>query len=110
MAKTKLEINYEGKDYCLEYTLEVVKDLERRGLVQPGKIDSQVTTFAEELFCGAFECNHKDTKRKLRQKIWRELAEENEDGEGIVEVLQDMYSEALESVKPQGNVSWKKTN
>jgi hypothetical protein len=110
MAKTKLELTYKGVDYCLEFTAETIKELERTGKVKFGKLDDQALTVTEELFYGTFDANHKDVKRKLRQEIYHELAEQDEDGEELAKVLAEMVDEAIDSLKPSGNVSWKKTH
>lgn len=111
MSKTTIEFEYNGKEYTLEYTAETLKRLEKTGF-SFGNLADHLLTAPEDIFYGAFEANHKDTPRKLRQKIWNELSASSgdEDGEGeqLNEVLYEMINEASKSLRPEGNVKWKR--
>lgn len=118
--KTRIEFDYDGKHYKLEYTFNSLKKLERSG-VKLAKLDEMMFTAPEILFRGAFYANHPDTPIKTINQIYRDLKrsaedeppELDEDGnevDGLTSVLAEMISEVVEEANNrQGNVSWKVT-
>lgn len=118
--KTKIEFNYDGKHYVLEYTAASLKKMERSG-VKFAKLDEMVFSAQEILFAGAFYANHPNTDRKLIHKIYNSLkrtAEDQEpeyddDGNEVDELavaLGEMLEEAVKELSGRsGNSSWKVT-
>ena len=108
IAKTKIEFEYEGVDYTLEFTAASLKEMEERGF-DFAHMDTKALTAAEELFCGAFIANHRTTPRATREKIYHEFAESAEDEDiKIADVLGQMLTEALEELtQHKGNIKWK---
>lgn len=106
--RTKIKFEYEGEAYCLVFTADSIKKMERNGF-KFGKIDEQVLTAPEELFAGAFIANHPTVPKKKRIEIYKALKEcEEEDSDTtIMDAIGIMLSEAVESIKPKGNVSWR---
>ena len=112
MARTTIEFNYKGVDYTLCLTIDAVKKLERNGF-SFGKMEDHIVTAPCDLFCATFNAYHKDTPRKLREEIYRSLAEsstnDDETSDELSEILFNMVSEVIEEMNPKGNVAWKVT-
>ena len=106
MARTTLDFEYNGKDYSLAYTIEVVKRLDRSGLLAEIVNGNRPLTMTEDLFKAAFEANHSTVSNRIRENILLELKESDEDG-SLLECLLEMLNEARESIAPKGNVAWR---
>ena len=106
MARTTLDFEYGGKDYSLAYTIDVVKRLDRSGLLAEIVNGNRPLTMTEDLFKAAFEANHSTVSNRIRESILMELQESNEDG-SLLEILLEMINEARESIAPKGNVQWR---
>lgn len=120
--RTKIEFNYNGKHYCLMYTANSLKKLEKAG-VKFNKLEDMVFTAPEVLFRGAFYANHPAETEKTIHEIYLELKrtadgvepEYDEDGKEIdllAQTLGDMIAEAVEEFTgrgKEGNVVWKVT-
>lgn len=118
--KTRIEFEFEGKHYRLEYTFNALKKLEKSG-VKLAHLDEMIFTAPEILFRGAFYANHPDTPVKTINQIYKALKRSAEDEEpeydedgrqidGLTTVLAEMISEVVEEANNrQGNVSWKVT-
>jgi hypothetical protein len=106
MAK-KLEFNYKGKDYTLEYTRESVKQMEREGFVANDIVTKPMNTLPK-LFAGAFKAHHKyDTKQKQIDEMFDLF--QNKDA--LIEKLAEMYHEPFEALlddnSDEGNsIAW----
>lgn len=93
MAK-QINLNYNGKDYCLEYTRETVKQMEREGFVS-GDIVTKPMSTLPKLFAGAFKAHHRfDTKQKEIEEIFDALSNKG----ALVEKLAEMYAEPMEAL------------
>ncbi|MBQ8766534.1 MAG: DUF5055 domain-containing protein [Clostridia bacterium] len=93
MAK-QINFEYKGKEYCLEYTRETVKQMEREGFVA-GDILSKPMLSLPKLFAGAFKAHHRfDTKQKVIEEIFDTLTNKG----ALVEKLAEMYSEPIETL------------
>lgn len=105
-SKTKIKFDYNGTEYCLEYTADSLKRMEKAGF-NFAKIEDKALTAPEELFYGAFIANHITTSPKKKEEIYKALQAECGD-ENLFDVLFDMVSEALaELTNKQGNVTWR---
>lgn len=105
---TKIEFDYEGKRYCLEYTRETVKDMEKQGFVASRVLDAPVSMLPD-MFAGAFRANHKYTNRKVIDEIFNKISDKN----ALVDTLSQMYSETIEALMEtdgdEGNaIAWTK--
>ncbi|MGM9763504.1 MAG: hypothetical protein ACI3ZQ_05755 [Candidatus Cryptobacteroides sp.] len=85
-----------------------MKELERRGFSFNNAGD-HILTAGEDLFCASFDAYHKNVPRKIREEIYRELCDENENGQSLTEALISMVGEVLEEMNPKGNVQWAMT-
>ena len=120
--RTKIEFNYNGKHYCLMYTANSLKKLEKAG-VKFNKLEDMVFTAPEVLFRGAFYANHPAETEKTIHEIYLALKrtadgaepEYDEDGNEIdllAQMLGNMIAEAVEEFTgrgKEGNVDWKVT-
>lgn len=116
--RTKIEFDYNGKHYVLEYTADSLKRMERAGF-DFSSIDKNIVTSTEDAFYGAFLAHHPNTPAKERKAIYQALSrhgendESEETNDGIAEALAQMLAEAFEEIasrgKSSGNVSWKIT-
>lgn len=93
MAK-QINLEYNGKKYCLEYTRESVKQMEREGFVANEIITKPMLTLPK-LFAGAFKAHHKyDAKQKVIDEIFDALANKG----ALLEKLAEMYNEPMETL------------
>jgi len=107
MAKSTITFEYNGKEYTLGYTAETLSRLEKSGF-SFGNLADHLLTAPEEIFYGAFEENHRDTPRRIRREIWKELCADSDEGDSLTEALYEMVNEASKALKPSGNVKWKR--
>lgn len=113
---TTITVNYDGKDYVLEYTRNSVKQMEQQGFVL-GEIGDKPMTMVPILVYGAFMKHHKGIKRSLVDEIYEHIADKTGgvDEDGFVQVLLEMYADTVNTLtenKPsdEGNVAtWKVT-
>lgn len=106
MARTTLDFEYNSKDYSLAYTIDVVKRLDRSGLLAEIANGQRPLTMTEDLFKAAFEANHSNISNRIREAIFSELEESSEDG-SLLECLMEMINEVREEMSPKGNAKWK---
>ena len=105
MAKT-IKFEFEGRDYCLEYTRKSVENMERQGF-KPGELVEKPMLTLPTMFAGAFLANHKFTKRELIDRCFAKFTNKQE----LLSVLIDMYNEPINSLfdepeEDSGNVKW----
>lgn len=102
---SKININYDGKDYVLEYSRQSVKTMEAQGF-NLEEITSKPMTMIPMLFSGAFIKNHKGMKRALVDEIYEEIGDKT----NFMSALMDMYAETLSALTDdkdnEGNVAW----
>jgi hypothetical protein len=118
--RTRIEFDYDGTHYILEYTAASIKKMEADG-IKFGSMGDSIFTNTEKLFFGAFQEHHPTTSRKKAKEIYRALSmtaedeepETDDDGnpvDGLTKVLTAMLDEAMdEMLERGGNVSWKVT-
>ena len=102
---SKITLNYENKDYELEYTRQSVRMMESQGFVLE-QISSKPMTMIPMLFSGAFAKNHRGIKRALVDEILENIS----DKAGLLNALIEMYAETLSSLtdenENEGNAIW----
>lgn len=118
--KTRIEFDFKGEHYILEYTANSLKKMERAG-VKLSKLDEMVFSAQEIIFRGAFYANHPTTPERTIHEIYMALKRTEEDSETtydedgrevdeLTEVLVEMLQEATDEITGRGgNVSWKVT-
>ncbi len=105
MAKT-ITINYEGKDYVLEYTRRSVETLEKQGF-SIEDIGTKPMSTLPALFAGAFLAHHRYIKSDVVDAIFEKLTNKKE----LLGKLAEMYNEPLEALmdepeESEGNLNW----
>lgn len=102
---SKIALNYNGKDYELEYTRQSVRAMEGQGFVLE-QISSKPMTMIPMLFSGAFAKNHRGIKRSLIDEILENIS----DKAGLLNALIEMYADTLSSLtdetENEGNATW----
>ena len=103
---TKIEFNYDGRDYCLEFTRETVKEMEKQGFVA-SKILETPMNMLPDLFAGAFKAHHKYLNRKVIDEIFDKMGNKR----ALVDKLSLMYSEPIsalmeDSVEEGNAIAW----
>ena len=101
-----LDFEFNGKDYSLGYTIDVVKRLDRSGVLAQIANGERPLTMTEDLFTSAFEAKHAHVSNRIRGEIFKEFSETSEDG-SLLEVLLEMINEVREDMAPKGNVKWR---
>lgn len=105
----KIEIEYNGKTYCLEYTPETIKRLEANGF-KINEIGDMPATRLEQLWAGAFLAHHrKAVGDGIPEKLFNQMKRREE----LLKKLTEMYYNALDYLLPdeddEGNVEWTAT-
>lgn len=120
--RTKIEFDYGGKHYCLYYTANAIKKLERSGY-KLNQLADMVFTAPEIIFRGAFYANHPTENERTISEIYQALKRTAEDAEPeydedgrevdlLAQTLGEMLSEVAEEFLgrgEKGNVNWKVT-
>ena len=106
---SKIALNYDGKEYELEYNRQSVRTMEGQGFVLD-HLATKPGTMIPMLFTGAFIKNHKGIKRSLMDEIYDEISEKT----GLLQALMEMYAETLSSLtddkEAEGNATWARVN
>lgn len=90
----KIEFNYEGKDYTLEYDRKAIKIMEANGL-EIKKIEDQPFSMTEILWQGAFLKNHKHEKPETIQKIYEKIKDKSDLNAGLISMLSETYTSIM---------------
>lgn len=105
---TKIELNYKGVDYTLEYNRASVKVLEANGFKIDELLDKPMTNI-ELIFQCAFIKNHPNVQLTTINEILNECPDKN----NLLLTLKNMIDETYESLLSEpkdgksGNVTWK---
>ena len=100
----KIVLNYEKKEYVLEYNRQSVKIMEGQGF-NLDEVTAKPMTMIPMLFSGAFIKNCKGTKRSVIDDIYDGIGDKS----GLLEALMGMYAETLSTLTEdasEGNVTW----
>lgn len=105
MAKT-ITLNYDGREYLLEYTRTTIAEMERRGF-RATDIDEKPMLTLPALFSGAFLAHHRGVKANVIDAIFNRIPEK----EKFILALGEMYNEPLSSLleepeEDEGNATW----
>lgn len=100
---SKIVIDYEKKEYVLEYNRQSVKTMESQGF-DLSEITSKPMTMIPLLFSGAFIKNCKGTKRAVIDAIYEGIGNKTD----LMNALIEMYSDTLSTLTDdtEGNVTW----
>lgn len=111
-----ITIEYCGKEYTLEFTLETVKKMELAGF-EVSKVVAKPANYTETLFTGAFLENHSDA---IRKDIPAKIIKENHGiPKSMFSALCDMYNDILNNLlydddeerddEPEKKMNWSKS-
>lgn len=113
---TTITINYNDRDYTLEYNRMAVRQMEQQGFVLD-QISDKPMTMIPLLVQGAFIKNHNMVRPALRNEIYDNLVNKTgTDGEnGFIQALLEMYAETVNVLTEnnpadEGNVATWKVN
>ena len=105
MAVNPIKFEYEGKQYCLEYNLESITQMESAGFSINDLADKPVTRI-EQLWAGAFLANNKKTSATVIKALYKKMKNK----EQLLRKLTELYEAALSDMMPdeddEGNVEW----
>jgi len=90
----KIEFNYEGKDYTLEYDRKAIKIMEANGL-KIKDIEDQPLSMIELLWQGAFLKNHKHEKSENIQKIYEKIGDKSDLNAGLISMFTETYTSLM---------------
>lgn len=112
---TKITVDYQNKEYVLEFSRNSVRAMEQQGFVLD-QISEKPMTMIPFLVHGAFAKNHKGIKRQLVDEIYEHITDKLGDGEnGFIHALLEMYAETVSTLTDstpadEGNAAvWKVT-
>ena len=89
----QINFEYQGKPYCLEYTKQSVRQMERNGFVASELVEKPMSMLPQ-LFAGAFLAHHRYIKPALIEEIFEAMGDRQE----LVGKLSEMYNEPLEAM------------
>lgn len=102
----QINFEYNGRQYCLEYTRDTVKQMEAGGF-NINDLGDKPATRIEQLWAGAFLANH---RRNTSNTIIKEMYGKMKDKEALLQKLAEMYNNTLSYLMPEeddeGNVEW----
>lgn len=105
----KIEFNYEGVDYTLEYNREAIKYMEGRGL-DVTQIDTKPLTMISILWQGAFLKNHRREKTEKIEEIYSKIPNKSDLNAALSEMYIETYSILIadsEEKDDTKNIEWK---
>lgn len=105
----KIEINYNGEKYTLEYDRDVVIKIERAGL-NVNEIASKPVSSMQMLFEGAFLKNHKRIKREDVLAIYDTIKNREQLNNALLEMYIDVYNSTVgddDENDDSKNTEWK---
>ena len=89
----RIEFEYEGRTYTLEYDRKTVERMENNGFVIQDVLDKQLTK-VPELFHGAFQMHHRGISRAFTDEILYSM----KDVVGLTTKLVEMYAEPVNTL------------
>ena len=106
----KIDFDYNGKHYCLEYTPDSIKRMEAAGFSMNDLFDKPQTRI-EQLWAGAFIAHERKVSSTIVKKLYDEMKSKK-----LVGTLITMYNNTLQNLVPDlesddgeeqmGNVKW----
>lgn len=101
----KIEFNYNGKDYVLEYNRKSIEYIERQGF-SISQLAEKPMLMLPMAFSGLFFKNHKNTRQSEIDEIYDDFKNKDMLINTIAEMLNEAYS-SLQDDNQEGNIEWK---
>lgn len=103
----KIEFNYNGKDFVLEYNRKSIAFMEQQGFVV-SELAQKPMLMLPKAFSGLFFKNHKNVKQTEIDEIYDKF----KDKEKLISTIAEMLSETYDSLQDDpeensGNIEWK---
>lgn len=92
MSNSAIKFKYEGEEYILEYTRDVIKALERNHFNIQNYVEEPVST-ADTLFKGAFLAKYRKLKESKIEEMWKSVS----DKDGLLVALIELYKSTVDS-------------
>lgn len=105
----KIEFNYGGVDYTLEYNRDAIKFMEKQGL-DITQIESKPLTMVSILWQGAFYKNHRREKAEIVEQIYDSIKNKTELNAALSEMFLETYSILIgdsDETDDSKNIEWK---
>lgn len=105
----KIEFNYDGVDYTLEYNRDAILYMESEGL-DVKQIETKPLTMISILWQGAFLKNHKREKLEKIQEIYEKIPNKTELTAALSEMYIETYSIFItdsDESDDSKNIQWK---
>lgn len=101
----KIEFNYNGKDYVLEYNRKSIEYIERQGF-SISQLAEKPMLMLPMAFSGLFFKNHKNIRQNEIDEIYDNFKDKDMLINTIAEMLNEAYS-SLQDDNKEGNIDWK---
>lgn len=101
----KIEFNYNGKDYVLEYNRKSIEYIERQGF-SISQLAEKPMLMLPMAFSGLFFKNHKNIRQNEIDEIYDNFKDKDMLINTIAEMLNEAYS-SLQDDNQEGNIEWK---
>lgn len=101
----KIEFNYNGKDYVLEYNRKSIEYIERQGF-SISQLAEKPMLMLPMAFSGLFFKNHKHIRQNEIDEIYDNFKDKDMLINTIAEMLNEAYS-SLQDDNQEGNIEWK---
>lgn len=103
----KIEFNYKGKEFILEYNRSAVAFIEQQGFVV-SELAKKPMLMLPMAFSGLFFKNHKNIKQSEIDEIYDKF----KDKEKLISMIAEMLNETYTSLQndpeeEEGNIDWK---
>lgn len=102
----KIEFKYQDNDYCLEYSRDAIKIMEKQGFQLQEFIEKPMV-MGDLAFQGAFLKNHRNIKPSMIQEIYDSLGEKDKLIRTLFEMIQESYEDLYSDSKDGKNTEWK---
>ena len=98
----RIDFNYRGKHYCLEYSREALVRMESAGY-NPSEAGERPMLELTQLWAGAFYKNHRNESSKTIERILNEIPNQDE----LLDSLREMVAATYETLRNgEGNLKW----
>ena len=104
----KIEFEFEGVKYCLEYNREAIRIMEKQGF-DINNFMSQPMTSLDLAFEGAFIKNHRNVRASKVKDIYSALGQKRELANQLLDMISETYNSLFEDNEDNAgkNIEWK---